>query len=164
MEINTTKLLDGLTTILLALPAIILIFSGSIQAYAPPGYLIILMVLLAFVSQLAAGERSRFAVENIKKWKYFDYLTTIFLAAFPIVLQYQDQILSQVPVEYKIFVLILLAGLSQYASNLRVQKTEPMAASLKPSTINTNATITPDPDEEMITAEGIVEDEPGKES
>lgn len=150
MKIENTKLLDGLTTVLLALPAIILIFSGAIQKYAPPEYVAILMIFLAVISQLAAGERSKFAVDTIKKWKYFDYLTTIFLAAYPAVLVYQDQILAQVPVEYKIIVLIILAGLSQAASNLRVNKAEPITATLQPSTIqaNTTTTITPDQDDE----------------
>lgn len=162
MKIDNTNLLDGLTTVLLAAPAVILIFKGSIEAYAPPEYLAIIMLFLAVVSQLAAGERSRFAVDKIKKWKYFDYLTTIFLAIYPFLIGYQDQLLNQLPPSWKIVGLVFFAGLSQYAANKRVQKAEPVTASLQPQQLNsTSVTITPDPEVKVVTPEGEGEEEDG---
>ena len=147
MTINSTKLLDGLTTILLAIPSIILIFGGPIQEYAPPEYLAVFMLLIAVISQLAANERSKLAVDTIKKWKYFDYLTTLFLAVYPFIVGYQDQLLAQLPPGWQVLGLVFFAGLSQWAANKRIQTADPITASIKPSTLITNTTITPEPDD-----------------
>lgn len=162
MNLNSSKLLDGLTTILLAIPSIILIFGGPIQKYAPPEYLAVLMIFLAVISQLAANERSKLAVDTIKKWKYFDHLTTFFLAFYPFIVGYQDQLLAQLPPGWQVLGLVFFAGLSQWAANKRIQNSDPITTSLKPSTLVTNTTtITPiseSDDNEDETADSEIKD------
>jgi len=162
MTINSSKLLDGLTTILLALPSVILIFGCPIEEYAPPEYLAVLMLFLAVISQLAANERSKFALDTIKKWKYFDYLTTFFLAVYPFIAGYEDQLLAQLPPGWKVLGLVFFAGLSQWAANKRIQNAEPITATLTPSELitNTTPTITPEVEDELVAED---ESEPAKD-
>ena len=58
----------------------------------------------------------------ISRHQIGDYLTTVMLAAIPIVVANQDAIGKMVPVEYVLLFTIGMGVLSQLAANARVQK------------------------------------------
>lgn len=121
------KNFDYLTTLLLVAIPFILLFKDYIIVYTPPEYLILVTLFLAMLSQFAANQRVKDAIETAKHWKIVDYLTTILFAFGPLILAYQALILKQVPVEYVPIATILFGLLSQFVTNKRVHASTPVS-------------------------------------
>lgn len=120
------KIFDYSTTLFLVAIPFILLFKDYIIVYTPPEYLILVTLFLAVLSQFAANQRVKDAIETVKTWIIVDYLTTILLAFGPIILTYQALILQQIPVEYVPIATILLGLLSQFVTNKRVNASTPV--------------------------------------
>lgn len=118
------RTLDVLTTLSLAVIPLLLYFWTAIEAIIPPAYLVISTLILAVISQYAANQRVTEAVETVKKWIYFDYLTTILLTIWPLVLAFQPQIMGAIPVAYAGAGTFILAVISQWVADKREEKSE----------------------------------------
>lgn len=118
------RTLDVLTTLFLAVIPLLLYFWTAIESIVPPAYLLISTLILAVISQYAANQRVTEAVETVKKWIYFDYLTTILLTVWPLVLAFQPQIMGAIPVAYAGVGSFILAVLSQWVADQREEKAE----------------------------------------
>lgn len=117
---------DIITTVLLALIPLILYFQEVIGLYVPAAYIVVVNLVLAALSQYAANRRVKDAVETVKRWEIFDYLTTILLLVAPLILALQSVILQHTPDIYLPVVSLILAGLSQFVTDKRVKKSEPV--------------------------------------
>jgi uncharacterized membrane protein len=120
------RTLDIITTAMLAAIPLIVYFWAAIEQILPPEYLVASNIILAAISQYTSNKRVVEAVETVKKWIYFDYLTTILLTVAPWILYFQPQIMGAVPVEYVGIVSFLLAVLSQWAADKRENKSVPV--------------------------------------
>ncbi len=122
----TFRNIDYLTTILLALIPVILYLKDTIILYVPPAYLILAVLIFAVLSQLAAEQRVKDAVEEVQRWKIFDWLSTILLAFGPILLAYESLIEQQLPPAIVPIAVGVFGLISQYITNKRVQASTPI--------------------------------------
>lgn len=116
--------LDILTTVALMLFGLVLYFWTAIQEILPPEYLVAGTLAIGVISQLTSEQRVREATETVKRWIYFDRLTTILLVAWPIVLLFQDNILGAIPVAYVGAGSFILATVSQWVAEKRAEKAD----------------------------------------
>jgi len=116
--------LDILTTVALMLFGLVLYFWTAIQEILPPEYLVAGTLAIGIVSQLTSNARVKEATEVVKKWIYFDYITSFLLVAWPIVLLFQDNILGAIPVAYVGAGSFILATISQWVADKRAEKSE----------------------------------------
>ena len=142
-----SKFFDYITTGLLFLIPVILFFQDLIIQYTPSAALLIVTIILAFLSQYAANQRVKDAVEAVIHWKVMDYLTTILFAFGPVLLAYQTPVMQQIPPVYIPLTALLFGALSQFITNVRVR-----AASQADSTsipVNETAPSSQDPTVEL---------------
>lgn len=118
-EIDMEVVFDVGTTVLLALVPLSLIIISYLVVYIPPEYIIIATILTGILSQYAANQRVKDSVETVKKWIRFDYLTTILLMAWPIIVVLQPQLMLYIPSQLIVPVTILFTILSQFVTEKR---------------------------------------------
>jgi len=107
------------TTLLLACVPLAMILISYFYAYIPAEYIVFVTLALAILSQLASNKRTKDSVETVKKWMRWDYITTILLAVWPIVLTVQPQLLIYVPPAFLGIVTAIFTIISQYVANKR---------------------------------------------
>jgi len=118
-EIDMKVVFDVGTTVLLALVPLSLIIISYLVVYIPPEYIIIATILTGILSQYAANQRVKDSVETVQKWIRFDYLTTILLMAWPIIVVLQPQLMLYIPSQLIVPVTILFTILSQFVTEKR---------------------------------------------
>lgn len=118
-EIDMKVVFDVGTTVLLALVPLSLIVISYLVVYIPPEYIIIATILTGILSQYAANQRVKDSVESVKKWIRFDYLTTILLMAWPVIVVLQPQLMLYIPSQLIVPVTILFTILSQFVTEKR---------------------------------------------
>lgn len=123
--------IDILTTLVLgAIPPIVWILALLQGLYIPPEYAVAMTIILAALSQYTSNQRVKEATETLKKWIYFDYLTTILLTIWPWILYLQPQIMGRIPIAYAGAGSFIFMVLSQYVAEKRAEKattsTEPL--------------------------------------
>jgi len=116
--------LDILTTSALALFGIIAYFLADITGILPPTIATALVLVVGVISQLTSEQRVREATETLKKWIYFDRITTILLVAWPIVLLFQDQIMASIPLSYVGIGSFIFAVVSQWVAEKRAENAD----------------------------------------
>ncbi len=116
--------LDILTTSALALFGIIAYFLADITGILPPTIATALVLVVGVISQLTSEQRVREATETLKKWIYFDRITTILLVAWPIVLLFQDQIMTSIPLSYVGIGSFIFAVVSQWVAEKRAENAD----------------------------------------
>lgn len=116
---NINEAYDILTTLVLALVPLSLLLVSFFIAYIPPEYIALVTLAIAIISQQASNQRVKDSVETVKKWIRWDYITTILLAVWPIVVAYQPQIMVYVPASLIIIMSGLFAFVSQWVANKR---------------------------------------------
>ncbi len=116
--------IDILTTIGLVLFGIITYFLSAITGALPPEYAAALIIVVGIISQLTSEQRVREATETLKKWIYFDRITTILLVAWPIVLLFQDQIMTNIPLSYVGIGSFIFAVVSQWVAEKRAENAD----------------------------------------
>jgi membrane glycosyltransferase len=94
---NWKEFQDNATTLLLACVPLALLLISYFYAYIPPEYIALVTIFLAFLSQYTSNQRVKDSVEIVKKWIRWDYITTILLAVWPLIVTFQPQILVYVP-------------------------------------------------------------------
>lgn len=119
---DTQRFYDYVTTFLLALVPIILIFQSYITQVVPASVLIVATLILAILSQYAGNRRVKDAVETVKTWKWVHYGLTILMALLPIITTYQVDILGAIPSGLVVPATLLLGFATQYASGERVEQ------------------------------------------
>ena len=120
---------DILTTLIFAFVPLTLIVISYLVVYIPPEYIALVALVTALLSQYTSNQRVKDSVETVKKWIRFDYLTTILVAVWPIIIAYQPQLMVQVPPVLIIPVTIIFAILSQFVADKRESNsTLPVAA------------------------------------
>nr|WP_319372472.1 hypothetical protein [uncultured Methanobacterium sp.] len=118
-QIDMKMVFDVGTTILLALVPLTLILISYLVTYIPPEYIIIVTVLTGILSQYASNRRVKDSVETVKKWIRFDYLTTILLMAWPVIVVLQPQLMVYIPTQLIVPVTIGFTILSQFVTEKR---------------------------------------------
>ena len=116
---NFKKAFDILTTVVLALVPLSLLLVSFFIVYIPPEYIALVTLGIAIISQQASNQRVKDSVETVKKWIRWDYITTILLAVWPIIVVYQPQIMVYVPTGLIIIVSGLFAFVSQWVADKR---------------------------------------------
>lgn len=116
---NLKEFEDIGTTLLLACVPLAMILISYFYAYIPAEYIVFVTLVLAILSQLASNKRTKDSVETVKKWMRWDYITTILLAVWPIVLTVQPQLLIYVPPAFLGIVTAIFTIISQYVANKR---------------------------------------------
>lgn len=116
---NFKEAYDILTTVVLALVPLSLLMVSFFIVYIPPEYIALVTLAIAIISQQASNQRVKDSVEIVKKWIRWDYITTILLAVWPIVVAYQPQIMVYVPTSLIIIVAGLFAFVSQWVADKR---------------------------------------------
>jgi hypothetical protein len=74
---------------------------------------------MAFISQYASNQKLKIVLRLFKKWIRFDYLTTLLLAVWPIILAYQSQIIAFSPPALTVVVTGLFGFVSQWVAEKR---------------------------------------------
>lgn len=118
-QIDMRMVFDVGTTILLALVPLTLILISYLVTYIPPEYIILATVLTGILSQYASNRRVKDSVETVKKWIRFDYLTTILLMAWPVIVVLQPQLMVYIPPQLIVPVTIGFTILSQFVTEKR---------------------------------------------
>lgn len=121
------KLLDWITTILLALIPVILFFQVVILGYVndySPELLIAVQLFLAILSKYASDRRVTEAVDTIKRLGYVTWFLNVVYAVAPIVILYQAVIMGSVPAVYVPVAVVIFAILYQITTEQRVQVAE----------------------------------------
>lgn len=118
-QIDMKMVFDVGTTILLALVPLTLILISYLVTYIPPEYIILVTVLTGILSQYASNRRVKNSVETVKKWIRFDYLTTILLMAWPVIVVLQPQLMVYIPAQLIVPVTICFTILSQFVTEKR---------------------------------------------
>ena len=121
MELRTK---DILTTLALAVFGLIAYYLAEITGALPPEYAVAFVLAFGVISQLTSEQRVREATETLKKWIYFDRITTLLLVAWPIVLIFQDQIMASIPLTYVGIGTFIFATISQYVAEKREEKAD----------------------------------------
>ena len=121
MELRTK---DILTTLALAVFGLIAYYLAEITGALPPEYAVAFVLAFGVISQLTSEQRVREATETVKRWIYFDRITTLLLVAWPIVLLFQDNILGAIPVAYVGAGSFILATVSQWVAEKRAEKAD----------------------------------------
>ena len=116
------RTLDYITTILLLSIPFILFLQQYIMQYIPAGLIVIGTLFFAALSQYMSNGRVAQAIEEVKRWKYVQYLITIGMVVLPLAITYQAQILQQLPSALVLPVSVILGFASQYISGVRVEK------------------------------------------
>lgn len=125
---NWKEIQDIGTTLLLACVPLALLLISYFYAYIPPAYIVLVTLVLAILSQLASNKRTKDSVELVKKWIRWDYITTILLAVWPIVVALQPQLMIYVSPTMIGFITALFAIVSQYVAGKREENSEIAAA------------------------------------
>lgn len=118
-QIDMKMVFDVGTTILLAFVPLTLILISYLVTYIPPEYIILVTVLTGILSQYASNRRVKDSVETVKKWIRFDYLTTILLMAWPVIVVLQPQLMVYIPAQLIVPVTIGFTILSQFVTEKR---------------------------------------------
>ncbi len=115
---------DVVTTLLLACVPTVLVLIYFFIAYIPPAYIFLVTAILTILSQHASNQRVKDSVEIVKKWIRWDYITTILLAVWPIVVLYRPQLMSYVPAFLVVFVTGIFTITSQWVANKREETSQ----------------------------------------
>ncbi|MBF4474549.1 hypothetical protein [Methanobacterium formicicum] len=115
---------DIVTTLLLACVPTVLVLIYFFIAYIPPAYIFLVTAILTILSQHASNQRVKDSVEIVKKWIRWDYITTILLAVWPIVVLYQPELMSYVPAFLVVFVTGIFTITSQWVANKREETSQ----------------------------------------
>lgn len=121
---NWKEFVDIGTTLLLACVPLALLLISYFYAHIPTEYIALVTLVLAILSQYASNQRVKDSVEIVKKWIRWDYITTILLALWPIVVSFQPQLLVYVPPALIGFVTALFALISQFVANKREENSD----------------------------------------
>lgn len=124
---NWKEIQDIGTTILLACVPLVLILISYFYAYIPAEYIVGVTIVLALLSQYTSNQRVKDSVETVKKWIRWDYITTILLIVWPILVSVQPQLLVYVPPALLGIVTALFAIISQYVADKREENSELVA-------------------------------------
>ncbi|KAF5046212.1 hypothetical protein DSECCO2_473120 [anaerobic digester metagenome] len=107
------------TTLLLACVPLVLLLISFFYAYIPAEYIVAVTIALAILSQLASNKRTKDSVETVKKWIRWDYITTVLLMVWPIIVALEPQLMIYVSPTMIGFVTALFALISQYVADKR---------------------------------------------
>lgn len=118
------KIRDVVTTLLLACVPLTLLLISYFYTNIPAEYIALVTLVLAILSQYSSNKRVQESVETVKKWIRWDYITTFLLAAWPIIVAYQPQILLYISPSWVGFVSAIFAVISQCVADLREANTE----------------------------------------
>lgn len=124
---NWKEIQDKGTTLLLACVPLTLLLISYFYAYIPPAYIALVTIILAILSQYTSNQRVKDSVETVKKWIRWDYITTILLVVWPILVSVQPQLLVYVPPAFLGIVTALFAIISQYVADKREENSEQVA-------------------------------------
>lgn len=119
---------DKATTVLLACVPLTLLLINYFYAHIPAGYIAAVTIVLVILSQNASNRRVQDSVETVKKWIRWDYITSILLGVWPIVVAFQPQIMVYVPAVYIGIVTGIFAIVSQYVADKREENSTIAAA------------------------------------
>ena len=124
------KFYDIVTTLIFGLVPLTLLVISYTLIYIPPEYIVLVTMITGIISQYASNQRVKDSVETVKKWIRFDYLTTILLAIWPILVAYQPQIMLQIPGQLIIPVTIIFTIISQWVAEKREINGEPITVGI----------------------------------
>ena len=96
----------------------------------PFQYLIVIQLVLAIINQFVGNSRVTEAVEEVKHWKWFDYITSILFLFAPLILMFQQTLMNNIPVAAIPFATVAFGMLSTFVNERRVNtatfETEPV--------------------------------------